>query len=368
MSKWCFLFALWQVVLLLTAVYTKSNTVHFSSLKRPWTWFFHSNLMELPSRSNSLVVVESLLSGGLLVSSFIGNILVILIVFKKPRLGTSTNIYIASLATTDFLNACISGPLFLASLITGRMPFSSPICNLGGFFMHFLTLVSMPTMALIAINRYYCVLKPNHFKRIFSTRRSVSYLVCLWIFVAIFTWIPVIGGWAEMAFNPLMACCNWHFFLESAEMVFTALAVILFMVNSFTIIAFSYYHVSRCIRQHNDQVSSHHGLSVQEIHLTKTFFVLVLSFVVMWFPTFTAIFLFRVAIREAYPRLVGLAVPFLLQVNSAINPWIYGVMNPSFRKKFKKLFKWNSEIQVHCATSSPNTGDMEMYRLENGHE
>lgn len=324
--------------------------------------------MELPARSLSLAVVESVVSGIFILSSLVGNLFVIVIVFRKPRLCTTTSIFIVSLAATDLLNACIPGPLFLESLITGRMPFSSAACDLGGFFMHFLTLVSIATMALIAVNRYYCVLKPNRFKTIFSTRRSIAYLFCLWTFVAIFTWIPVIGGWAEMAFNPLMACCNWHFFQESAELVFTSLAGTLFMMNSFTIIAFCYYHVSRCIRENNNHISSHQGLSVHEINLTKTFFVLVVSFLVLWMPTFTAIFLFRVALREDYPRLVGLAVPFMLQVNSAINPWIYGVMNPSFRKKFKQLVKCSSENRVHSDMSSPNSHNVEMIAVGNCRE
>ena len=316
----------------------------------------------------SLAVLESVLSGLILVCSFIGNFLIISLVFKKPRLGTATNIYIAALAGTDFLNACIPGPLFLASLITQRMPYNSVVCNIGGFFMHFLTLVSTSSMALIAINRYYCILKPTRYKIVFSTRRSLSYLASLWTVVAIFTWIPVIGGWAEMAFNPLMACCNWRFFMESAEMTFTVLAIVVFMISSFFIIAVSYYHVSRCIRQHNNQVATHHGLSVQEINVTKTFYVLVLSFVVLWMPTFTAIFLFRVAIRETYPRLVGLAVPFFLQVSSAVNPWIYGAMNPCFRKKFIQLLKWSSVNQVHCESTGRQTGHVEISRLENRNE
>ncbi|XP_078364217.1 melatonin receptor type 1A-like [Oculina patagonica] len=311
-----------------------------------------------------LAVVESVLSGVILVFSLIGNFLIILLVFKKPRLGTATSIYIFSLAVTDFLNACIPGPLFLASLITQRMPYNSVVCNIGGFFMHFLTMASTSTMALIAINRYYCTLKPSRFKIVFSTRRLVFYLMSLWTFVAIFTWIPVIGGWAEMAFNPLTACCNWHFFLKTAEMTFTLLVVVVFITTSFLIIAVSYYHVSRCIRQHNNQFATHHVLSVQEINVTKTFFVLVLSFVVLWLPTFTAIFLFRVAIRETYPRLVGIAVPFFLQVNSALNPWIYGVMNSSFRKKLTQLLKWSSVNQVHCDSSSRPTSHVKVSRLE----
>ena len=323
--------------------------------------------MELPPRSTALVVTESVLSAVFLLSSFVGNLLIIVIVFKRPRLRTTTTIYIAVLAATDLLNACIPGPLFLGSLITGVMPYNSAICELGGFFMHFLTLVSMPTMALIAINRYYCILKSNSYKKMFSVHRSVFYLASLWTFVAIFTWIPVIGGWAEMAFNPLMACCNWHFFEESAEMVFASMAVILFMINSFIIIAYSYYYVSRCIRQHNNQVSSHHGLSVHEVNLTKTFYVLVLSFVVMWMPTFTAIFLFRVAIRKTYPRLVGLSVPFMLQANSAVNPWIYGVMNPSLRRKLKQLCTWQDGNRVCNTASGLNTEEIEMPRTS-GHD
>ncbi|XP_078364400.1 melatonin receptor type 1A-like [Oculina patagonica] len=315
-------------------------------------------------RMKPLAVVESVLCGVILVCSFIGNFLIILLVFRKPRLGTATSIYIFSLAVTDFLNACIPGPLFLASLITQRMPYNSVVCNIGGFFQHFLTLASTPTMALIAINRYYCTLKPSRYKIVFSTRRSVFYLISLWTFVAIVTWIPVIGGWAEMAFNPFSANCNWRFFLKTAELTFTVLVVVVFIITSFLIITISYYHVSRCIRQHNNQFATHRGLRVQEINVTKTFFVLVLSFVMLWLPSFTTILLYRVAIKKTYPRLVGIAVPFLLQVSSALNPLIYGVMNPSFRKKLTQLLKWSTANKVHCEPTSRPTGHVKVSRLE----
>lgn len=311
------------------------------------------------------VVVESTLSGVILVVSFIGNFLIIVLVIKKPLFDTTTRIYIASLAVTDFLNAFITGPLFLASLITQTMPYNSVVCNIDGFLIHFLTLVSTSTMALIAVSRYFCTLKPSRYKIVFSPRRSASYLVSLWTFVALFTWIPVIGGWAEMGFNPLMACCNWRFFYKTMEMTFTLLVVIVFIIGSFLVIAVSYYHVSKCIRQHNNQVASHQGLSVQEINVTKTFFILVVSFVVLWLPTFTAVFLYRVALRETYPRLVGIAVPFFFQVNSAINPWIYGAMNPSFRKKLMQLVTRSRGNQIHCASTDRPTTRVEMSGLEN---
>ena len=285
--------------------------------------------MELPSRSAALVVIESVLSGAFLFSSFVGNFLVIVIVFKKPRLCTTTSIYIAALATTDLLNACLPGPLFLASLITGEMPYNSAACNLGGFFMHFLMLVSVTTMGLIAINRYYCVLKPNRYKRVFSTHRSVSYLVCLWTFVAIFTWIPVIGGWAEMAFNPLMACCNCY--SVYGKQFFDHRLQLLSRLKVHSAAQQSSCNTPRPWRAGNqaDKYILCSGIVIcgaMDAHIYRHLSV----------P----------GCHKSYPRLVGLAVPFLLQVNSAINPWIYGAMNPAFRKKFKQLLRLSSENQL----------------------
>ena len=130
-------------------------------------FFRREMLKELLSRRSDLVVLESFICALLLILSLVGNVLVIVVVFKKPRLSTTTSLFIAALATTDLINAIIPGPLFLASLITGKMPYAPIACDINGFFMHFLTLASVSTMGLIAVNRYLCVLKPNRYKTIF---------------------------------------------------------------------------------------------------------------------------------------------------------------------------------------------------------
>ncbi|KAJ7356288.1 hypothetical protein OS493_026047 [Desmophyllum pertusum] len=309
---------------------------------------------EIPFRRNDLVVVESLTCTVLLILSFVGNALVIIVVFKKPRINTTTSLFIAALATTDLINAVVPGPLFLASLITGKMPYSSVGCYISGFFMHFLTLASVSTMGLIAINRYFCVLKPSRYKTIFTTCRSAIFLASLWTIIGTVVILPLILGWAVMAFNPLMASCSLHFNSLISETGFTIFVMVSFVVSSFVIVALCYYFVSKSLRHHRNHLSAVRSLSVQEINLTKTFFVLVVSFIVLWLPTFVVVVLFRVVLRTTLPRQLALAIPYGLLTNSAINPWIYGAMNPSFRKKFMSILK-RSEApnQVHPVQSPP---------------
>lgn len=294
---------------------------------------------EMSFRQDDLVVLESLTCTVLLILSLVGNVLVIIVAFKKPRLSTTTSLFIAALATTDLINALIPGPLFLSSIITGKMLYSSAGCAVSGFFMHFLTLVSVSTMALIAVNRYFCVSKSNLYKRIFTTHRSAIFLASLWILIAMVVVFPLIVGWATMEFNPQMASCSLHFNTLTFETGYTVFVILSFVVSSFIIVALCYYFVSKSLRQHRNQLSNNHGLSVQEINLTKTFFVLVVSFIVLWLPTFVVVVLFRVVLRKTLPRHLALAIPYGLLTNNAINPWVYGAMNPSFRRKFLSILK-----------------------------
>ena len=294
---------------------------------------------QIPFRPVGLVLLESLTCILLLILSLAGNLMIILVVFKKPRLSTTTSLFIAALATTDLINALVPGPLFLSSLITGRMPYSSAGCAIGGFFMQFLTLASVSTMNLIAVNRYFCVRKPNIYKRIFTSRNSAFFLASLWIFISMVVLFPLIVGWASMEFSPQMASCSLRFNSLTSETGFTVFVIVSFVVSSFVVIALCYYFVSKSLRQHRNHLSNNRGLSIQEINLTKTFFVLVVSFIVLWLPTFVVVILFRVVLRKTLPRQLALAIPYGLLTNSAVNPWIYGAMNPSFRKKFMSILK-----------------------------
>ena len=289
----------------------------------------------LPPRSAGLVVVESSTSALLVLLGILGNALLLVSLYRKPRLKSSTGILIAALAMTDLLNACIPGALFWSSLTTGKMSFSSFGCQISGFFMHFLTYASMATMALTAINRYVCVLKPNASKKAFTYNRSMLYIASLWAFVAVIVFLPIVSGSSTFAFNPVMAACVMKFSLTSAEIGYTFFIVAFFVFWCLIIISVCYFRVFRTIRHHNAITISQ--LSMQEINLTRALFVLVFTFAALWIPAFLMIVLSRLVLKAKLPRQFVLVVPYVVHLSSALNPWIYGVMCPAVRNKMKKI-------------------------------
>ena len=300
--------------------------------------------MSVPSRNVSLVIFESSTSAFLVLSAFLGNSLLLAALYKKPRLKSSTVLFIAALAVTDLLNACIPGLLFFSSLAIGKLPFGKFGCQISGFFLHFLTYASMSTMTLTAINRFFCVLKPRVYKCAFTHQRSVIYIASLWMFVAVVVIIPIAAEWSTFSFNPMMASCAMKFAKPEVELGYTTFIVVFFVVVCFSTTTFCYLSVSRSIHQHNANVIV--SLSVQEIRLTRALFVLVFTFAALWIPAFFAIVLMRLVFRASVPRGVALLIPYLISMSSALNPWIYGVMSPAVRDKMKKSLCKSSSVTV----------------------
>ena len=310
----------------------------------------------LPPRSLSLIVLESVASVALIVLSLIGNVLILTALFRNPRLRNTSNSYIAALAVTDILSACVPGTLFASTLIAGRLVFGMPVCRLSGFLVHFLTYVSMTTMTLTAVNRYFRVVRPQLYRKWFTKRRSWSILVALWLFIAGFVFYPTALGVGTFTFNPMLSFCAYTFASKSAETVFTVAVVCVFVVFSLSLVCVCYYHVSKQIRSHNAGIRlSLQGVSVHEIKLSKVLFIMAFAFAICWIPTFGVVLIIRVVLRRA-PHELAVVIPFLIQTSSVLNPLIYGALSPPFRREFRRLTTFTRRARssdINSNASSP---------------
>ena len=95
--------------------------------------------------------------------AFIGNILVMTVVYKTPSLRTSTNYYYVNMAVSDFLSSLTLSPLYLTdeiitqrgSLIKG--PMATVGCKVGVYVRVVSTSVSILSLVLIATDRYFAI-------------------------------------------------------------------------------------------------------------------------------------------------------------------------------------------------------------------
>ncbi|KAJ7383017.1 hypothetical protein OS493_031187 [Desmophyllum pertusum] len=238
------------------------------------------------------------------------------------------------------------GTLFASTMVTGRMIYSMPGCRLSGFLVHFLTYVSMTTMTLTAVNRYFRVVKPQLYKTLFGERRSWIILATLWVLIAAFVLYPTVFNLAELTFNPALSSCAYTFVSKGAEIAFTLTVVCVFVVFCLSLVCVCYYQVSKAISKHNaDVFLSLQGLSAHEIKLSKVLFITVFAFAMCWLPTFGVILIIRVILGKA-PHALAVVIPFPVSDLQCSEPLIYGALSPPFRREFRRLLTFKQTVHL----------------------
>ena len=108
---------------------------------------------ELATRSMSSAAGESFLYAFIVFVGTVGNIAVLLVLYKNHRLRNIPAYFVISLAISDIVMLDLCAPYSIAVLITGRWIFGDLICQIQGFVVMLVACASLGTLALVAVNR-----------------------------------------------------------------------------------------------------------------------------------------------------------------------------------------------------------------------
>ena len=301
----------------------------------------------LGNRSFFLTSVEVFFLVILNVLSLTGNIMVCIAVYKNIRLRRTTSLYIIALAVSDLMSAVFVMPFALGVLITGEWVYGRVICYFHSCFAGFVVSASTVTMGLTAFDRYMRICKSEQqYKKIFSPWKSRAWLACAWFFIACYSAVPKLAGLQDYAFIPGYAICAVAHLSESGKIINYTIVISLFLLIPLITTVFSYIRVAKMIRQHNAAMSStiHRGgtgssITVQELKLSKSLFVVVFAFMICWIPFSVIVVLRRFhVVTSEMPRNIELLAIFFIYLSNTINPFIYAGMNSIFKSEFKKMF------------------------------
>lgn len=289
-------------------------------------------------RSIGIIIIEVALCILIDVMALFGNVLVSLAVIRSPKLRTSTSMFILALAIADILMALICIPITCGILVSEEWINTSALCHIQGFAILTLALMSIATLALTALNRFFRVVKPAIYKRFFTKRNSLLLIGMVWFSIIAFYAGLLVSKATHVCYEPSYAVCAVaHILVQTlVEFVFVILALITIVV--------SYSLVFVRIRRHQlSMVSSLLGqsrdsnISVEEIKISNLLFMTVLGFAICWIPSLIIITMDRVAPDTTPPRSRTLLCTYLNYLSAALNPFIYGVMNRSFRAEYKRI-------------------------------
>lgn len=316
----------------------------------------------LANRQTAIVAVEALVCAALILAALIGNSLVLWMVCKNKNLRTIPNHFIISLAFADIMMAVICQPPCLTVLVAGKRTYGDFVCQLQGYVVAMLACVSLLTLTLVAVNRYFLIVRPKNYQKFFTTKRTRLMILAIWVLSLL---------------EPLPYLCSNHryvyhagkfFCFQVVEVDFFTLLGYVFVVIPMIVLTFCYYKVFRALKEHNkrlrsmrrrgDDQSTEAKISVEEINVTKTLFLTVCGFVICWTPISIVDFIGFAQGSWNLPRQVYVMYTLLGQLSTVINPVIYGVMNKTFREEYKKLFRWHGNAEItHDSEATPQTQD-----------
>ena len=265
-----------------------------------------------------------------------------------------SNFFVLNLAAADTLVSLASMPTTFINVASSTWMFSSKVCVLFGVVTIASFISSVSSLGLIAINRYFYIVKWQTYERIFTTLRGSLCVGLVWT-ISLALACPPLLGWAEYRFIPGKSFCfvYWqsdvrYMYFMIATCFFGPLSVM--ALSYFKILSFTRNHKRRLAAFRNRHVTKETDLaptnavsmprlrmSVEETKITHTLVIVVACFIFCWAP-FAITMIIGVYYPQPIPRGVDFGSLLLGYANSMFNPIFYGIRNAGFRKSFNELY------------------------------
>ena len=158
-----------------------------SKPKTPLGWCFKKRPVKLTPTFIATSIITMIMNIVTAPVAVVGNMLILILIYKYQSLRKPCNILIASLALSDTLVGLIVQPLLIVRRILNFWQIH--YCSLrfmyvwGSYVLFFLTLCNM---ALVSIDRCLMIAKPFTYNCIASTKRYFIFLSGVWLSINIF--------------------------------------------------------------------------------------------------------------------------------------------------------------------------------------
>ncbi|XP_014245551.1 adenosine receptor A3 [Cimex lectularius] len=283
----------------------------------------------------------------------VGNTLVILAFKREKRLRRLTNYYIVSLAIADLLVGLLGIPCALLSKV--GLPKQLYLCLTTLSLLVLLCTISIFSLVAVSVDRYWAILYPMAYARNVTSKTAI-YIICLcWVLGTIVGFLPLLGWNNGMAIDSPQ--CHFTEVMDYNFLVFLYLATIVFPA---LLMAAFYAHIYSVVLKQLRQMVTINGMTgggsmlrvlgaarKRDVKATKNLSIIVLFFVLCWFPLYTINFIQAFCPMCQVPELATNSCIILSHLNSAGNPLLYAYHLTDFRTALRSLLTCAPVEQQH---------------------
>ncbi|XP_072550730.1 trace amine-associated receptor 13c-like [Salminus brasiliensis] len=307
-----------------------------------------------PERSVSIAVYVLLYvsTAAVVLLTVCGNLLIIISVCHFKQLHTPTNMLILSLAVSDILVGALVIPISLIWTIESCWIFNRDFCICFILTSYFLTSTSIHNVALIAVDRYLALSNPFLYTKTVSVSTMCIAVLCDWCVMFFYN---LVAHYFSRNFKCLVMCPGDCFLV--LDEIWSLVDNILIFGIPCSVIIILYSLVFVLVRKHATAIRELHvntrtqtsqsDISMKsERKAAKVLGLVVSVFLACLFPYSLYSSLGKVieVEVESFQKVL-----ILVYLNSAINPVIYALFYPWFRKCVKlvltlQIFKRDSSL------------------------
>lgn len=298
-------------------------------------------------------IVSVVLYAFLFFFSLLGNILVIVVVYRNKSLRNSANYFIVNMAISDLFIPILVIPRKLKVITTNDHTWGISgltgeiLCKLVYFLSDVTPMVSVLSLIFISFDRFYAVMFPLRKRR----------LVQRWVLISL-TWLISFAVLAPHFYtfrldkNQMYCISVWSpaFDHKKAQKNFMIFIIIAFIFVPFVILAFIYAGISKVLitqKVIGDRSASHAMRDRKRKTVVKLAFTIVLGCALCYGPY--GVLLLLVAFKYDLMPPADCAWDFFMQFsfflaysNAVVNPAIYFLYVQNYKKELKRIISFMS--------------------------
>ncbi|XP_077946553.1 trace amine-associated receptor 13c-like [Gasterosteus aculeatus] len=265
------------------------------------------------------------------------NLLVIISISHFKQLHTPTNLLLLSLAVSDFFMGFFM--IFQIMMIDGCWLLGDLMCSLWLILLSIIIFCSIGTMVLISVDRYVAICYPLHYFNKIKPK-TVQVCVCLcWMFAASFTSVMMKDNLQHPGrYNSCIGECviDMNYIANVFDLIVTFIVpitvIVILHMRIFAVVVYQ----ARAMRSHIAVVITKVTVKKSEMKAARNLGVVVVVFLICICPYFCFVLTSQ---KYVYTATSVTIVIWLFNCNSCLNPLIYAILYPWFRKSIKVIVR-----------------------------
>ncbi|XP_033875082.1 probable G-protein coupled receptor 63 [Acipenser ruthenus] len=309
----------------------------------------------------------------ILLVSFLGNVVVCLMVYQRAAMRSAINILLASLAFADMMLAVLNMPFALVSVITNHWIFGDVFCKVSAMFFWLFVIEGVAILLIISIDRFLIIVQKQDRLNPYKAKVLIG---ISWAFSFCFSF-PLAVGKPDLQIPSRAPQCVFGYTTEPGYHTYVVLIMVVFFFIPFMVMLYTFLGILNTVRHNAIRIHSHPDsiclsqvsklglMSLQrpfqmnidmsfKTRAFTTILILFTVFTVCWAPftiyslisTFNSSFYYKANFFEISTWLL-----WLCYLKSALNPLIYYWRIKKFRDAcldlMPKYFKFLPQLPGH---------------------